>query len=309
MPNIWKTSVDLFQSMQVFAAVVESGSFSKAADQLEISRPAVTLAIKGLESELGVRLLHRTTRRTSPTTEGAAYFERVARILGDVAEAREHVTTGPGRRTVRGKLRIDIPVALAKSLIVPALKQFRDLYPEVELVIGVSDNPIDLVADGVDCVVRIGDLADSSLIARQIGHARLLTCAAPAYLAARGAPRTLDELASHSVVGFFSGRRKVLDWWFVFDGKQTAYKIKAAVLVNDSESLVDAGVAGLGLFQALDIGVRRHLKSGALQLVLQHVETPLRQVTVLLPSKRHVPPQVRAFVDWVSRLMVEQLAD
>lgn len=307
-PDIREESVDLFQSMQVFAAVVEAGSFSKAADQLETSRPAVTLAIKGLESELGVRLLHRTTRRTTPTAEGAVYYERVARILVDVAQAREQVTTGPGRRTVRGKLRIDIPVALAKSLIVPALKQFRDLYPEVEMIIGISDNPIDLVADSVDCAVRIGELPDSSLVARQIGHARLLTCAAPAYLAARGIPRTLDDLGTHSIIGFFSGRRKVLDWWFVCDGKQSAYKIKAAVQVNDSESLVDAGVAGLGLFQALDIGVRRHLQSGALQLVLQEVETPLRPVTVLLASKRHVPPQVRAFVDWIARLMAEQLA-
>lgn len=300
--------MDLFQSMQVFAAVVEGGSFSKAADQLEMSRPAVTLAIKGLEAGLGVRLLHRTTRRTSLTAQGAAYFERVVRILADVAEAREHVTAGPGRRTVRGKLRVDIPIALAKSLIIPGLKQFRDLYPEVELVIGVSDNPIDLVADGVDCVVRIGDLTNSSLVVRKIGHTRLLTCAAPSYLAERGAPRTLDDLTAHSIVGFFSGRRKVLDWWFVVDGKQAAHKVKAAILVNDSESLVDAGVAGLGLFQALDIGVRRHLKSEALQLVLQHVQTPLRPVYVLLPSKQHVPPQVRAFVDWVSRLMVEQLA-
>ena len=296
--------MDLFQSMQVFAAVVESGSFSKAADQLEMSRPAVTLTIKGLESELGVRLLHRTTRTTTPTAEGATYFERVTRILEDVAEARARVTAGPGRRAVRGKLRVDIPVALSKSLIIPALRQFRDSYPEIELVIGISDNPVDLVADGIDCVVRIGDLKDSSLVVRQIGHARLLTCASPSYLAERGAPSTLDALVHHSVVGFFSGRsRKMLDWSFVLDGKESAVKVKAALLVNDSEALVEAGLAGLGLFQALDIGVQHHINSGALQLALPLIETPSRAISVLIPSKRHIPPHVRVFVDWVSRLM------
>lgn len=298
--------MDLFQSMQVFAAVVESGSFSKAADLLEMSRPAVTLAIKALESELGVRLLHRTTRATTPTAEGTAYFERVTRILDDVAEARARVTTGPGRRSVRGKLRVDIPVALSKSLIIPALKQFRDAYPEIELVIGVSDSPVDLVSDGVDCVVRIGDLKDSSLIVRQIGHARLLTCASPSYLAARGTPSTLDDLAQHAIIGFFSGRsRKMLDWSFVLDGKESSVKVKATLLVNDSEALVEAGIAGLGLFQALDIGVQQHVKAGILQLALPQIETPARPVAVLLPSKRHIPPHVRVFVDWVSGLMAD----
>ena len=298
--------MDLFQSMKVFSAVVESGSFSKAADALEMSRPAVTLAIKGLESELGVRLLHRTSRATTPTAEGAAYFERVARILHDVAEARERVTSGPGRRTVRGRLRVDIPVALSRSLIIPALQQFRVLYPEIDLVIGVSDNPVDLVADGVDCVVRIGDLKDSSLVVRHVGHARLRTCAAPSYLAARGTPASLDDVTRHSVIGFFSGRnRKMLDWSFIVDGKDATLKVKAAVLVNDSEALVEAGVAGLGLFQALDIGVRRHIDSGALRLVLAELDTPARSVSVLIPSKRHVPPRVRVFVDWVSSLMAD----
>jgi DNA-binding transcriptional LysR family regulator len=283
---------------------VASGSFSKAADQLEMSRPAVTLTIKGLESELGVRLLHRTTRTTTPTAEGAAYFVRVTRILEDVAEARARVTAGRGRRAVRGKLRVDIPVALSKSLIIPALKQFRDSYPEIELVIGISDNPVDLVADGIDCVVRIGDLKDSSLVVRRIGQARLLTCASPSYLTARGTSSTLDDLVDHSVVGFFSGRsRKMLDWSFVLGGKESAVKLKAALLVNDSEALVEAGLAGLGVFQALDVGVQRHIDSGALQLVLPLIETPSRAISVLLPSKRHTPPHVRVFVDWVSRLM------
>lgn len=296
--------MDLFQSMQVFASVVESGSFSKAADKLEMSRPSVTLTIQGLETELGIRLLHRTTRKTTLTAEGAAYFERVVRILDEVAQAREHVGAGPGRRAVRGRLRVDIPVALGKSLIIPGLKEFRALYPEVELVIGVSDNPIDLVAEGVDCVVRLGALNDSSLVGRRIGHARLVTCAAPSYLAQRGEPRGLDDLAGHAFVGFFSGRSlRMLDWSFLIDGKESMLKVDAAVMLNDSEALVEAGVAGLGLFQALDIGVRQHIESGTLQRVLRHVEAPARPVSVLLPSKRHVPPQVRVFVDWVSGLM------
>ena len=295
--------MDLFQCMEIFVAVVEGGNFSRAAETLQITRPAVTNAVKALESSLGVRLLHRTTRRISFTAEGVDYYDRVSQILGDVAEAQAAASGRAGKIGTQGKLRVDLPVALACPLIIPALKGFSEHHPEVELIVGVSDNPADLVAEGIDCVVRIGDLADSSMVAKKIGSVAMVTCGSPAYFKAHGMPHTLDELQNHRAVGFFSGRsRRMMDWHFLLEGQESVVKLRAGILVNDSEAFIESGLAGFGLLQAVGVGVSRHLESGTLQEILPKLRSPSRTVSVLYPSKRHVAPQVRAFVEWVTKL-------
>ena len=296
--------MDLFHSMKTFVAVVECGSFSRAADVLSTTRPAVTNAVKSLEDSLGVRLLHRTTRRTSLTAEGSTYYDRVSQILSDVAEATALLGGPAGASKVQGKLRIDLPVVLARPLIIPALKQFADQHPEIELVLGVSDNPADLVAEGIDCVVRIGDLADTSAVGKQIGRIAMVTCGAPAYFEQHGIPYSVDDLQAHQAVGFFSGRtRRMMDWHFLLDEQDSIVKMKASILVNDSDAFIACARAGFGLIQVPGLVVAEHLELGLLQAVLPELQVPARPVSVLYPTKRHVAPQVRAFVDWITELL------
>lgn len=298
--SLW---MDMLNSMRTFVAVVENGSFARAADVLDTTRPVVTNAIKALEASLGVRLLNRTTRRTSLTAEGSAYYDRVSQILDEVAEARLAITGGGEANAAQGRLRIDLPVALARHLIVPALMQFSQQHPGIELMVGVSDNPVDLVAEGIDVVVRIGELPDSSMVARQIGWVQMVTCGAPGYLAQHGVPRSLDDLQAHRAVGFFSGRsRRMMDWQFVLDGEVSIVKLKASVMVNDSDAFIDCAKAGFGLVQVPGISVSAQLQAGALRPVLPDLQVPAKPVSVLYLSKRHVSPQVRAFIEWIAQL-------
>ncbi|HEY6773686.1 MAG TPA: LysR substrate-binding domain-containing protein [Oxalicibacterium sp.] len=295
--------MDLFQSMKVFATVVEMGSFTKAADALHSTRPSVTNAVQILEAHLGTRLLHRTTRKISLTTEGDLYYQKVRKILEEVADAKALVSTNASVKKPSGKLRIDIPVALARPLIIPRLAAFKQKYPDIDLVVGVSDRPIDLIADGIDCVVRLGDLPNSTMIGRRIGHVSMVTCASPDYIKKFGRPMSVADVHQHKAVGFFSGKnRKVMDWHFVVNGKSQTIKFKPGILVNDSEAFIESGLAGFGLMQAIGIGVSRYLESGQLKEVLSDMQPPSRMVSVMYPNKRYLPPQVRVFVDWISDL-------
>lgn len=295
--------MDLFGSMKIFVAVVENGSFSRAADVLDTTRPVVTNAIKALEASLGVRLLHRTTRRTGLTPEGSAYYDRVTLILEEVAEAQSLTGGGGESKRPEGRLRIDLPVALASHFIVPALKQFAELHPGIELTVGVSDNPVDLVAEGIDCVVRLGELPDSSMVAQRIGWVQMATCGSPQYLQQHGTPKTLDDLPQHVAVGFFSGRsRRMMDWQFLLEQEVCIIKLKASVMVNDSDAFIECALTGFGLIQVPGISVSRHLQTGALEPVLQQLAVPRKPVSVLYPSRRYLSPQVRAFIAWISAL-------
>lgn len=289
--------------MGIFLAVVDSGSFARASDNLQVSRPTVTNGVKVLEASLGVRLLQRTTRRISLTAEGLDYYDRASQILSDVQDARASMAARVGKVGMHGRLRIDLPAALARPLLIAELKRFRDMHPDIEFVVGVSDHPVDLVAEGVDCVVRIGELRSSSMVARNVGALVMVNCASPAYLNDHGRPTGIDDLQAHRAVGFFSGRsQRMMDWHFVLDGEAAVVKVKPGILVNDSEGFIEAGLAGFGLLQAIGIGVGRHIERGELVPVLSDLQVPPRAVSVLYPTKRFVAPQVRAFVDWIAEL-------
>lgn len=290
--------MELLQSMQVFARLAELGSFTRAADGLQIGRPQVTRAIQELEASLGVRLFQRTTRTVRLTSEGEQFYERVTSILGEIAGARA-MFASPGS-TLRGRLRVDIPTAFSQPALIEALHGFTTLYPAIELALGVTDRTVDLVAEGVDCALRIGELPSSSLVARRIGMATMVTCAAPRYLAQHGEPTSLEALNAHRGVTFLSGHNQRPQLWqFMAGGREQSHICRQGISVNESNAYVECGVAGFGILQAPGITLDRFLADGTLVEVLRPYRPQPRPVSVLYPSRSHLAPQVEVFVEWV----------
>lgn len=297
--------MDRFQAMQVFMGVVDANSFSRAADNLNLPRATVTTTIQNLEGHLKVRLLNRTTRSVSLTPDGAAYYERCARILAELEEteaAFKDVAQRP-----QGRLRIDVPSTVGRQILIPRLCDFRERYPDIELVIGMGDRPVDLVQEAVDCVIRGGELVDSSLVARRIGSISFITCAAPSYLARYGEPKSLEDLQDkHQAVHYFSSRTgRVIDWDYMIDGVRTELKIKGTVSVNDAEGYMALALQGFGLVQAARYMALPHIDKGELVEVLPQWKPAPLPVSVLYPQNRHLSPKVRAFTDWAAELFAQ----
>lgn len=290
--------MELLQSMQVFARLAELGSFTKVAQALQIGRPQVTRTIQELEASLGVRLFQRTTRKVKLTAEGEKFYERVKDILATVAAATSMFD--PGGARLRGRLRVDIPTAFSQPGFIASLKKFTEAFPYIELSLGVTDRRVDLVGEGVDCVLRIGQLPDSSMVAREIGTATMVTCASESYLQVYGVPHTLEALAEHRCVSFLSGQtNRPLPWHFTVQGQERPHIPHGGISVNESNAYVQCGVAGFGIVQAPGITVERLLASGELVEVLEGFRPKPGLVSVLYPSRSHLAPQVEAFVDWL----------
>jgi len=290
--------MELLQALQVFAKLAELQSFTKVAEAMQAGRAHVTRTIQDLEASLGVRLFQRTTRKVKLTAEGERFYERVKEILANVAEATSMFDrNGP---TLRGRLRIDIPTAFSQPSFMDSLKRFTEAFPELELALGVTDRRVDLVAEGVDCVLRIGELPDSSLVARELGSAVMVTCASPGYLQAAALPVTLNDLRDHRCVSFLSGQsNRPLPWHFSVEGEDHPHTPRGGISVNESNAYVQCGVAGFGIIQAPGITVDTFLASGELVEVLRAHRPQPRLVSVLYPSRTHLAPQVDAFVAWL----------
>ncbi|EJM54987.1 LysR family transcriptional regulator [Pseudomonas sp. GM48] len=290
--------MELLQSMKLFARLAELGSFTKAAESLDIGRPQVTRYIKELESSLGVRLFQRTTRKVALTAEGERFYERVQDILGSISAATSMFDRSGA--TIGGRLRIDIPTAFAQAEFMEGLKDFTTEFPGITMILGVTDRTVDLVGEGIDCALRIGELPDSTLIARSVGMATMVTCAAPKYLHERNEPKHLEDLVDHRGVNFLSGQNnRILPWHFSVDGQDRAYISDAGITVTESNAYVQCGVAGFGIIQAPGIAVGQYLSSGALiEILIPYRPTP-RPVTVLHPSRAHIAPQVQVFIEWL----------
>jgi len=293
--------MDRFQAMQVFTRVVDANSFTRAADNLGLPRATVTTIIQNLEALLQVRLLNRTTRRISLTPDGAAYYEHCARILGEVEETESSfrdVARGP-----KGRLRIDVPSPIGRLILIPRLGEFHARYPEVELVIGMGDRMVDLVREAVDCVIRVGELQDSTLVARRIGALKLITCATPDYLERYGVPLGIDDLQQHLAVQYFSHRTgRNFDWDFIVDGQPLPVKMRGNISVNDIEAYVACALQGFGMIQPARFMVLPQLESGGLVEVLPQLSPSPMPISVAYMQNRHLSPKVRAFVDWVAEL-------
>ncbi|MGF6759416.1 LysR family transcriptional regulator [Paraburkholderia sp. GAS42] len=291
--------MELLQAMKVFSSVAELGSFTNAAEVLQVGRPHVTRSVQELEAALGVRLFQRTTRSVTLTAEGEQFYARTEEILASINDATSMFNqTG---ETMHGRLRINLPAAFSQQTFLDRLRDFNRLYPSLELVLGVTDRAVDLVAEGVDCALRIGDLPDSSLIGRRVAAAVMLTCASPGYLQEYGTPLTLSDLSAHRRINFLSGHdNRPMTWRFCADGEETAATCNASVSVNESNAYVHCGVAGFGLIQAPGIMVEEHLASGELVEVLSTHRPKPWPVSLLYPSRAYVTPRVKVFTQWLA---------
>ncbi|AOK62265.1 LysR family transcriptional regulator [Burkholderia ubonensis] len=293
--------MDHLHAMRIFARVAHLGSFTKAAEQMQLPRPTVSNAVQYLEKHLKIRLLQRTTRRVALTAEGATYYERCARLLADLDDAEtlfEDAGASP-----RGVIRVDLPERFALDKVIPAIPSFHARYPDLRIVMSTTDRFVDLIADGIDCAVRVGALSDTSLVARRIGELAQVNCASPAYLARHGTPRSPDDLPEHVAVGYLSSRTgRELDWEYadMDTGEMHAVKMRSIVSVNSSQAYMACCVAGLGLIQAPRDGLGAPLAAGTLVEVLPEWNAAPLPVSVVFPHGRHLAPRVRIFVDWLA---------
>jgi LysR family transcriptional regulator for bpeEF and oprC len=291
--------MDKFKAMQAFVRVVDTGGFTRAAELLQTPKATISTLIQDLETQLGVRLLHRTTRKVTVTADGAAYYERCLRILDDLREADESVSSKHG--DPNGRLRVDVPTSMASYLLVSGLPDFLARHPRIKLELGCSDRLVNLVGEGVDCVIRAGEVSDPSLIARRIGSMHFVTCAAPGYLAAHGHPRHPRDLQAHQLVCYFMhGTGRVLPWDFAKDGERLELVPDGPMAVNDSNVYEDACLAGVGIGHLPSLAFQRHERSGQLQAVLGDWLSEPVPVHVVYPSKRHLSTKVQAFVEWAA---------
>lgn len=290
--------MDRFQSMQLFTRIVELGSFTRAAGALDIPRATATHAMKELEARLGTRLLERTTRQVRPTLDGQAFYERCVHLLADLEDAESSlrtVATNP-----RGTLRLDLHGTHATRIVLPRIDEFRNRYPQIDLVISSGDRLVDLVREGIDCVVRAGTPRDSSLVARRLAVMPEVICASPEYLQYFGTPSHPDELSAHQAVGFFSSSHdRTYPFELVVEGQAREFELTHWVAVNDAESYVACALRGCGLVQLPRYHVEDELREGRLVEVLSAWPSTGMVVSAMYSHHRQLSPRVRVFVDWV----------
>ena len=292
------------QAMEVFARVVETGGLARAADSLQLPKATATTLIQQLEASLGVKLLNRTTRKVSVTTDGAAYYPSCLAILALVRETEESL--GQRHASPQGLLRVEVPTLIARLVIVPALPGFFARYPDIQLELGCSERRADLIEEGIDCAVWIGELEDSTMIARRIGLLYFGTCAAPSYLAAHGQPHHPDELTAHRCINHFSPRTgKIFEWVFAKNGVRTQTLLRGHIALDDENSYVAAAEAGLGVAQIPAFVLKEAMERGSLELLLGDWFAEPAPLNVVYPQNRHLSVKIRVFVDWIAELFSE----
>ncbi|MFA5969335.1 MAG: LysR family transcriptional regulator [Sphingomonas sp.] len=295
--------IDLFRT---FARVVECASFTRAADTLGMPRSSVSAAVIELEARVGARLLHRTTRKVSPTQDGSAFYERCLRLIADVEETEglfRQISVGPS-----GSLRIDVPGRIGRLIIAPALPEFLARHPQLDIELRVTDRAINLVEESVDCVLRVGPLGDSGLIARKIGDLPLINVASPGYLAHYGTPGAPDDLAAHLAVNYASpSTGRVEDWEWIEHGEMRMLPMRSRVTVNSAEAYIACCLVGLGLIQIPAYDVKLHLDAGELiEVMLGHRAEPM-PMTLLYPHRQHLSRRLQVFADWLEQLLKREI--
>ncbi|WP_225032161.1 LysR family transcriptional regulator [Paraburkholderia sp. XV] len=294
--------IDLFR---VFTRVVECANFTRAADTLGMPRSSVSAAIQELEGRIGAQLLHRTTRRVSPTQDGAALYERCLRLIADFEETENlfrPTSVGPG-----GALRVDVPSRIGRLIVAPALPEFLATYPRIDITLGMTDRAIDLVEERVDCVLRVGKLRDSGMIARPIGSLPLINVASSVYLGRHGAPRTPGDLATHQVIQYASPSSGRIAPWEWLDGETLkTFTTQGRVTVNSAEAYIACCLSGLGLIQIPAYDVQQHLRAGELVEVMPEFPAPPMPMSLIYPQRRHLSRRVQVFADWLDAVLKKQ---
>lgn len=300
--------MDRFDAMRAFARVVEAGSFTKAAQTLHMSKTTVTQLIQQLESRLRVRLLHCTTRKLGVTHDGAVYYERVIRLLADMEDAENSLSSAA--MTPRGRLRVDVPSPLARLILVPALPAFHARYPDIQIDMGVSDREVDLIGDNVDCVLRGGQITDQSLIARHVGDLQIGVYVAPSYVERLGAPAHPRELQNtdHCIAGFLSSRTSKIDPLVLCSENERIEITGNYVLaVDDGNAYLEAGLVGLGVIALPNYMAAAHQAVGALIPLFTQWRISPMPLYLAFPPNRHVNAKLRVFIDWIVEVMLQHV--
>ena len=298
--------MDRLATLSLFTRIVETGSFSRAAAGLDIPRPTATNAIKALETRLGVRLLERTTRQVRPTLDGQAFYDRCVHVLGELDDAEATLRQVASRP--RGTLRVDLHGTHATQVVLPRINDFHARYPDIDLVVSSGDRLVDLVREGVDCVIRAGTPRDSSLVARPLARMQQILCASPDYLARAGTPRHPSDLAEHQMVKFFSSAGAATSYPLTLrvDGEWRDFLLAGWVSVSDAENNVVCALQGCGIVQLPRFHVEAELRAGRLVEVLGEFASPALPLWAMYPYRTHLSPRVRVFVDWVRQLYEEK---
>ncbi|MGR2680485.1 LysR family transcriptional regulator [Chromobacterium haemolyticum] len=294
------------EAMQIFVRVAELSSFTQAADSLGLPKASISVAVKQAEAWLGARLLHRTTRKVQMTQDGQAFYERCKDVLAEMDELQGMFQRG--EEALSGRLRVDMPSGVARYQVLPRLDEFLQRHPRLELELSSTDRKVDIVREGFDCVLRVGELSDSSLVARPLGRFRQLNCASPAYLARHGTPAGLEDLARHRLVHYVStlGARPA-GWEWRDDSGSHWLAMRGSVIVNNADAYQAACLAGLGLIQAPESGVRHLLDRGELVEVLPEFRAAPMPVTLLYAHRRNLPRRARVFMDWLAEALAPHL--
>lgn len=294
--------MDRLQSMLCFVRVVALKGFSRAAAELGVSPATATTHVRRLEQVLGVRLLDRNTRSLKLTEDGAIYLEHCRQVLDDIRHM-DALLTSRGK-ALRGELRVDVPMVLGRRIIAPQLPVFLRRYPQLTVQLTMENRSNDLIGRDWDCAIRIGELKDSSLVARQLGMVHWITCAAPAYLERARTPETPQDLVRHNCLGFMPvGERTAAPWQFLIDGRATGIAIRGKVLMDSLDPLLDAAVAGAGMLQVDELAARPLLASGQLQRVLADFSVAGPPIMLIANGRRQMPSKVRAFADFAAGLL------
>lgn len=291
-------------AMKVFARVAERGSFTHAAADLGLPKASASIAVQQLETLLGTRLLHRTTRRVEPTQDGLAFLERCRDMLDDIDELQSMFRDD--ERDLRGRLRVDMPTTTARLFVLPHLPAFLAVHPGIELELSCSDRRVDLVHEGFDCVLRVGALEDvDNLVARPLGLLDIGTFASPDYLKRHGEPRSPDDLDGHCMVHYtqsFGGQPDGFE--YVDDSGVHVRPMAGVITVNNTDSYQAACVAGFGLIQAPMAGLRPLIEAGQLKEILSGYRAAPMPLTLLYAHRRHLPRRVRVFMEWLAERLV-----
>jgi LysR family transcriptional regulator for bpeEF and oprC len=296
--------MDQLVCMRSFLRVAELHSFTRAADALGISRAVVSTHVAELEQHLRCRLFHRTTRRVGLTSDGAEYLARCQRILAELGAADEAVRRT--RLSVQGRLRVDVPVVFGRALLIPALPKFTARYPDLQLEVQFNDRIIDLIAEEVDLVVRVGAVREPHLVARRVVTTRLLTCAAPEYLRAHGVPAEPEELRRHKLVGnLAAGNRRAHKWQFQRGAVRKRLSLTFNVAFNSVEAQIMAAIRSAGIVQTMDLVVAEALATGKLEVVLRDWSAPGAPISVVCRSALRDSPKIRVFADFAAELLLQ----
>jgi LysR family transcriptional regulator, regulator for bpeEF and oprC len=289
------------EAIRIFMRVAETNSFSKAADVMDMPRGTVSRTIQSLEQQLGVRLLSRNTRQVTLTESGRTYYARCVQILDDLSDVEASLSTH--KSLPSGTVRVDTSATIARALIIPSLDGFFQKYPGIDVRVGLTDRNIDLIQEGVDCVVRAGALEESSLVARRIGRAKVVTCASPAYLKRHGAPRSLADLDEHLAVNYLSARTgKLAPFEFEENGQVVKLTLRSKFAANAGTTYIDAGLRGFGIIQPSRYIVAEMLDAGALREILPELPCPAIPLSIVYPQRSHISSATRAFTDWISEI-------